>query len=298
MNVYQQYITDCFSSYKPCQLGNCSDQDCKCDCVQSYNCVQCLSDMYNNPIHSYRTYNCVPITFSYVIRYANRYSSEIYTILNCLQKLFERSTIKVISLGCGPATELIALDKKCSESNTSFSFIGFDTNHIWNNCQSILAKNFQQKGISVHFLEKNLDKDFRFLSNTDLLILNYVISDIYKHDYEKLPQFFSSLTDIFMSMPNNSYIIINDVNSYNMGRDEIENWVFNLNFANYNIIKLGCVFECSKRNENARFNKFNNGIIPNTSFVFSNPTIQGIESFYDNVNECRSAFVVLKKEAL
>ena len=43
---------------------------------------------------------------------------------------------------------------------------------------------------------------------------------------------------------------------------------------------------------------FNNGIIPNTSFVFSNPTIQGIESFYDNVNECRSAFVVLKKEAL
>ena len=122
MDLFQQYLIECFNSYKPCIPGNCLDNDCNCDCMQDFNCVHCLSDMFNNSAHAHRTYNCLPITYSYVIRYGNRYSSEMYIILNHLQKLFERDTINVVSLGCGPATELIALEKKCSETNKNFTY--------------------------------------------------------------------------------------------------------------------------------------------------------------------------------
>ena len=130
------------------------------------------------------------------------------------------------------------------------------------------------------------------------MILNYVISDIHKHNYTSLGIFFSELTSIFKAMPANSYIIINDVNSWNMGRDEIENWVSSVSIEGYSIKKCGCVFECSKRHTEARFSRFKNGIIPKTSLKFSTPSVAGIDSFYDNVNECRSAFVILKKEPL
>lgn len=300
MDVYQQYIKKCLDNYSPCLTGTCTDDKCCKICMQNFSCKDCLSDMFRNQEHAGRIYSCIPITYTYVLRYCNMYASEIYKILNSsfFGFLFEKRSVSVVSLGCGPATELVALDKKCSECNISFSYTGYDKNHIWDTCQGIIKNlvSYSNRNVATFCCKKLMPNDI-LLKNTDLLILNYVISDIYKHNKSALSSFFDSLEQMFAFMPENSFIVINDVNSCNMGRDEIEEWILRLQ-NKYTIANKCAVFEYPKRKESAKFSKIPDSIImKNNSFVFSYTDDDGISKFNDNIKECHSAFAIIKKEA-
>jgi hypothetical protein len=78
------------------------------------------------------------------------------------------------------------------------------------------------------------------LQNTELLILNHIVSDVYKHAQNRsadtLAFFKNDICPIIQQMPVDSYILINDVNSCFIMREEIEKWT-NLVDRVFNIIE-------------------------------------------------------------
>lgn len=65
--LYNTFLNYCLMSYSPCSP---TDGSCLCDndslCEGQYrvvnNCINCLSNMFNDPDQKLRRYNCLPIT--------------------------------------------------------------------------------------------------------------------------------------------------------------------------------------------------------------------------------------------
>lgn len=297
MDFFQNYIRDCIRNYSPCETGKCVDENCNCHCREKKSCTDCLSDMFNNEEHANRVYKCTPITFSYTIRYTNRYASEIYIVLRCklVNNSFQNTNkLNVLSIGCGPATELVALEKFSREQNKQVNYYGYDLNDIWKSVQQTLQNNLTNTNCIATFFNSDFQDNNKILPEIDILILNYVISDIYKHKKEIVKKILENIIKIVKKMKKNSIIIINDVNSYNMGRNEIEDCLNDLNKNYYTII--GAYFDYSGRYRNQKFSKLENiKEFPITPLLFDTLSINGMDNFIEHVSECRSAFVIIKK---
>ena len=301
-DFYQKYISTCLkqSTNSECYdfcTNICNRKSCTAStfCANE-NCVNCLYSMFNDPESAKQVYSCIPITFAYIFRYSNRYASEIYYIMNHFDLLSDFSSeqqINVLSIGCGPATEVIALECLSKEQGKNISYIGFDMNPVWNITQSIMKdvlKDFSS--CTVDFYNMKLTSNCSLLEHTHILILNYVVSDIYKHSDDPsvgVTAFLGEVQKMFERMPDNSYIIINDVNSYNMGRDEIETWSRQLPYA-----KFYGIFDYERRNPWCQFNQTPDRL-SQYSLYFSLPESSELDNFSEYVTECRSAFVVIKK---
>ena len=243
-HIIQQYISQCQSAFKPCSqctAGVCNiDPLCGCLCNNYPNCLDCLGKMFYAPNHRNRRYQCLPITYSYVERFTEIFASEIYRILFPLDNLWNNITNRVIiSIGCGPATELIAVEKILRDKsiNNVCRYVGFDPNCVWSSAWSILINIFQLQRCNImpSFQNGVLSSNDTVLKDTKLLILNYVVSDVYKHSHNPSIDTYNFLhniiTPLVQQMPTDSYIFVNDINSYRMGRDEIEEWACSICIA-------------------------------------------------------------------
>jgi hypothetical protein len=166
-------------------------------------------------------------------------------------------------------------------------YIGFDFNPIWDSVQVILKNIFLSNNCNIllSFQNESLLPDNPVLQNTKLLILNHVVSDVYKHVQnhraDTLTFLKNDICPIIQQMPVDSYILINDVNSYKMGRYEIETWADSM--QNTCIIELG-YFEHLEYPQS----KFNN---PHTQKRIDRDSV-----FLDSGLVCQSAYVILKKK--
>lgn len=284
--------------YKVCA----HDAMCGMHCCIDGNCVSCLSDMFRKHEQANRVYNCLPITYTYTLRFLNRYASEVYHILNTfLDSFTDLSGKNIVSIGCGPATELVALERICRENSiNSVQYHGFDMNTVWESVQSMLGR-MVCNPVST-FYNNCLKDNTEILKNAKLLIANYLLSDIYKHsnnscqNRQVLDFLNNSILPIFNAMPKDSYLLINDVNSCNMGRDDIEEWFQSLD-ANLFERHWG-TFEMYYKDRNGYLRpmtfKSPGTILRNKSFVFSD--IIDLFAYSKNVTECNSAFVLIKKK--
>lgn len=309
-DFYQEYILTCLNqSTSSKHYISCINNFCKCSCTCIYkktecsvstfapriDCVNYITLMFRNPEYAMHRYSCIPITFAYIFRYSNRYASEIYYIVNYFDLLSDFSSeqqINVLSIGCGPATEVIALECLSKEQGKNINYIGFDMNPVWHITQSIMKdvlKDFSS--CTVDFYNMKLTSNCSLLEHTHILILNYVVSDIYKHSDDPsvgVTAFLGEVQQMFECMPDNSYIIINDVNSCNMGRDEIEAWSQELPYE-----KSYGIFDYADRKFRCKFNQHQEQF--KYPLFFSLPESLELDDFSEYVTECRSAFVVIKK---
>jgi hypothetical protein len=138
--------------------------------------------------------------------------------------------------------------------------------------------------IQLSFQNNMLYPNNSALQNTKLLILNHVISDVFKHIQKPREDTYNFLqndiTPIIQQMPVDSFILINDVNSFRMGRDEIEKWAHSI--SNASIIEIGF---------------FEHFEYPNSQFndTSAKRRTDRDSVFYSN-SVCQSAYIVLKKE--
>lgn len=296
MGLYSNFMDICFGAYKPCSSkdGTCLDQLCLKSCHNQNTCVECMTMMFWNEDHKKRRYACIPITYTYALRFTNKNASEIYHILERCDEIKEKRVFT--SLGCGPSTELFGIGKFLQDNNESndIYYFGFDDNKIWSQIQEDLKnKVFFNTNVRTAFTNTNLLERKDVLEKTDVLILNYVVSDIYKHTGRKsVVDFLNNyLTEVLENLPYGSYIIINDTNSYNMGRDEIENWVdYQQEQMNIDFLEKGC-FTYPKRNEMAKFD--NNHFIKENNFIFDDNI--KYRDFRDNIYYCSSCYAILRK---
>lgn len=292
-------------SLKNCPYQNCAtcpnDLLCTKECKNEAFCLSCLSDIFNNSNSKNRAYTCENITFSYVLRFLNRYASEVFHILNNNIKFINREETNVLSIGCGPATELIGFEKYIhTNKDIKINFWGYDMNPVWTSCHKFFPDIFRYRNnVNVFFQTQFLNENNPIVKEINFLFLNYLISDIYKHaktnpSKEVMDYLTKVITPIFLKMPSESYVIINDTNSCYMGRNEIETWINSVNSSALSV-KKG-VFDYPGRYNYANFNaggkvESNNTLIfpaPNSAFV-------NYDKYTINVNECRSAYVVLQR---
>jgi len=304
-HLFDEYLLRCFEEYNPCEPDGqkvCNIDDlCSAKCRDIKSCKDCLSDIFNNSAHRMREYNCIPITYSYVIRYTNQHASEIYHILNGNEDLLNAIDGKYItSIGCGPATELIGIEKLLRDMNINIhcKYFGFDTNPIWATCHYNIVSVFSDNKcrIKINFENSELHKDNPILKNTKLLILNYVVSHVYKHSEEcatGTTGFLSSLNPIIHQIPQFSSILINDTNSRNMGRDQIEKWGDELSAQFRDMTLEKGYFDYPNRDQYIKFKSGSHKMRTN-DFIFNN--CSRFYRFTENVNECRSAFLLITKE--
>ncbi|MCM1322067.1 MAG: hypothetical protein NC219_08205 [Prevotella sp.] len=205
----------------------------------------------------------------------------------------------IVSIGSGPACEFVGFEAACKVRATNmdtYYFYGYEMNSIWSDVQDFLSDIAERQSdvVKLFFKNENFNENNSFAEDIDMLILNYILSDIYKHsekenrNLEVEEYLKSEIQPILDKMKSDSYVIINDTNSYNMGRDAIESWVDEL--TGFEFHKF--VFDYSSRYSEQKFNT-DCKVIPQKSLKFQSS--DDISIFNDSISECRSAFVIIKK---
>lgn len=84
-----------------CSYGECCPRDCQ-DCLQYVH--------YPQKAPAPRKYDCVHMADCYYCKYAYKYASEMVYGLSCFAEIRDKKKLKIMSVGCGPCTELAAVD--------------------------------------------------------------------------------------------------------------------------------------------------------------------------------------------
>ncbi len=206
---------------------------CKFNVQECHNCM--------NEIHyEKKDYECKKGTFYYFFKYYNRYASEFYHLLkNCFNDIEEEvnNVNNILSIGSGPFTEGLAIEKFFSEHNTfnKLNINCVDKNKIWEDIQICMKKFLSKKGNKncVFYYEDITEwkKIFKKqIEEVDLILINYVLSNNKEKDkdWKKLTLILNFLKDfVVLKIANKQdfYILINEVNSKNTGRDQIIDFI-------------------------------------------------------------------------
>ena len=139
----------------------------------------------------------------------------------------------IFSLGCGPATELVSIDELIKVNHLqNVTYYGYEPNKFWDKTHSIASYNHDNKELNFEFKNELIKAETAGIDRIDFLFLNYVCSDVYVHENsnkETLMEWLENkVSPLIYKMKQGAYVIINDVNSPNMGRNEIQEWSWNL----------------------------------------------------------------------
>ena len=214
------------------------DDTCSFSKYCPQDCEKCL-EYVHFPSHlptgaPRRRYDCHHMADFYVCKYSYRYTSEIIYALKRLRLLHQRNTLNVLSFGCGPCTELFALDCLLSSGELSvgkINYRGIDCEkNVWANIHSDI-KNYTEntsEKITAKFYYRDMCEIIKEISDgswlPDLVVFQYVFSDMAKNiPAENIRNFIHIFSEFFNTkMEIDSCIILNDINlgiNYGGGRE-------------------------------------------------------------------------------
>jgi hypothetical protein len=191
-----------------------------CHTKRRCNCYSCLNEGF---FVTSDTYECFKKHLYYVMNYGPSYSSEIYNYLKhsqILENNFNNKNIKILSLGCGFAPDLIALEKYIENENLdiNFEYTGLDASTGWSKIRN--------QASNVNYITIDINTGFD-LSEYDIVFIVKLFSTLYNNDLDG--PFLTILQDqITNNLKNGSFLIFIDVNSCYEGRDIFNGLVKNL----------------------------------------------------------------------
>lgn len=191
------------SSCAFCAMGSCKrngGEDC-------YNCLKYIHNFHNHTDH----YACDKITYNYILKHGYRYVSEISKAITDIKSslLYSRPYICILSVGCGPSTELYGAIQALQ--GRRISYMGIDRNPIWTNIQTFNKERFAS---TEHFVQYSSDDLFTLMESSagsvDILILNYFFSDLVKFSPDITDEFIRKLA-FYINHDKFKWVIINDI---------------------------------------------------------------------------------------
>ncbi len=279
---------------------SCECPDCNHPNMCPGNCGDCLKQIHfkSNIPQARHSYDCVNLVNYYVCKYALKYTSEIYNALYGLGKIASAEKLKVLSIGCGPCTDLFALDIMRKRGHYSFEkveYLGVEPLASWSRIHNKIAQ--YDEDFSVHFEYSDIQRVLPILKNegfeADVIIMNYLLSDFHKYGgQENVLDFLDELVYYIEKVCPNTVIIINDINlecSRGGGRDYFDTLFWKLQ-------PMG--FQCSRRhfNNSNRENHYHYGIeYSSNNLVFPDKVI-GKYINYSPFETCASAQIIIYKE--
>lgn len=287
-----QLVNICHNRYSKTKCWICSYRK---NCP--HDCGKCLHYIHTpSAAPAPRKYDCGHMMDYYVCKYAHKYTSELCYALQQLKDLREKSHIKVLSIGCGPCTDLLALDHLkntgiYSCQSVDYRGIDIDTS-IW---KKVLGDINQIKPSPWSFCVTEADAcsyiDTLYSDpwRPDVIILQYVFSDMQKHSQaEAIEHLLTVLGKYFDSCDVNTYIVCNDINlstRYNGGRE----------YFDVLLKKISCdtkhrQYHFNNSNKRSHFHYGNE--YPNNDLVVLPPDYS---SPYEPYTSCASAQAIIKK---
>lgn len=203
LNCFIQY---CIQQYKqPKKCCSCVN-DKQCGSVD--NCYKVCIYRIHRFSNKTQHYNCQNMLYCYVQKHFYRYTSEMESVF---ERFFDgcQGHITISSIGCGPASELfgiIGYKERNPQSTFTFDYNGFDIDDIWQPVWSYAESKFKY----AHFHKQDFFEYYNTHETPDVVILNYMLSDMAKYSPEGISQFLGNLLSFIDSMPY-GMVIINDI---------------------------------------------------------------------------------------
>lgn len=205
-------------SHKKCENNCCNNHFCVNNGCRESDCSNCMNNIQRSKdpkIH----YSCNRITYYYVLRFFNRFASEISYLIDLLvPDINKRTDIYIVSLGCGPGTEIYGFLKSLNDSCSSIRlhYEGHDLEKSWESVQNISKKCLSSMNHDINFYNTDMFVDFHGFNSDyiDFLILNYVLSDAVKYlAKDQKTKFIDNIVD-FILANNVRNVIFNDIKYY------------------------------------------------------------------------------------
>jgi hypothetical protein len=257
------------------------------------NCIACLESIHQVGNRG-RTYNCNNIIYCYTCKYIYRYSTEIEYLLNrYLNTFINATTVKIWSVGCGPCTELFGLHNFKISNNLNFAiqYKGFDLSTCW---KPIHEQINQLQQFQTEFYYQNV---FDYVNSTDecpnIIILNYLISDILRTNKDYIDGFINSLCEMLTQF-DNCILIINDIN---LGRNDNQSRHY-YDLIETRIQESNHIIHVGKYHYANSQRWFYPYGIRNANNRVQLDVDQGIQNRYSPWLECRSAQLVIFKQPI
>jgi len=290
-------VYSCDERYRQ-NKDNCQCEYCQCETCRESNCADCLKQIHFPDRNSKkRTYDCVNMADYYYCRYSYRYASEVVYGLKQFKDLVNIDTLKVMSVGCGPCTELAAIDYLHNKGKLNYrklQFKGIDPlENMWKYIWGDINDYYQGQ---VKFYERDILElvDIIVEKNwiPDLIIFQYVFSDMYKkNSAEDIKKFIDKLAKFLNEQTGKKiYILANDANigsNYEGGRD-----FFDVLEGKINAPKIMKRYHFNNEYKETHYNYGEE--YEDNSIFFDIP--QYIKEKYESIDSCASAQVLIKKQ--
>lgn len=185
------------------------------------NCYNCLRAGFYSEMPD--TYECLKKLYYYVMNYGPAYASEIYHYLSksqILENNFAGKSLRIISLGCGFSPDFIALVRYIDTNNLKIklTYIGLDIEPSWNKLRVTDSR--------AQYFECDLLSGFD-LTSYNLVFINKLYSTLKQNNNMK-PFMDILIQQIKNTLPSNSFLVFNDINHLNMGRDKFDSSIKDL----------------------------------------------------------------------
>lgn len=211
-----QLVNSCNAHYSRPKV--CSK--CKHECPGS--CDQCLKTIhFTSGVE--RRYDCPNISLYYVCKYIYRYSSEITYLMRNID--FDGiDKFKILSIGCGPCTDLFGVLNHMIEKKDfkDIYYVGVELNEIWKTIHGTIKDILDEFGFpaKLYFYYNDIFDVFETIkTKPNLLFFQYLLSDMVSYGYDVEDFLKKVVHNIFIKMPEPSYLIVNDINLNKRGRD-------------------------------------------------------------------------------
>lgn len=238
IDYLNEIIHDCNEKYILADGKEC--ENCENNCYG--NCSRFLQEIhYGNKTR----YSCDKIMYFYLPKYGYRYAYEIERLLqDYLYDIKRFESLNILSIGCGPCTELFGLANICDSHNKPVKYEGIDLNKKWENIHRLIKEKFSSN-ITLRFYYKDIFDFINHLNSEkkvlkiNIVIFQYVISDIIKYkSREEVCIFLRKLViEIITYLPSGALIIFNDINHKEKARDSFDYLESLLSKDNYEILK-------------------------------------------------------------
>lgn len=224
-----EVIKNCHHKYTQSNCTQCRHQGgCPGECEG--NCKNCLEEVHYPGKHpnGMKDYLCERMLDFYMCDYTAKYASEILYLLMKSEALDQIENYHVLSIGCGGCPDLMAFEQYCHEKSydKTVSYIGIDVNERWKTIHKQISKYKTKTLKKIQFQYVDAVEEDCSISSANVIVLQYVISHFYNTDQiSKIENFFEKLIDNIIEHRQQGkplVVLINDVNSYNRGRDYFE----------------------------------------------------------------------------
>jgi hypothetical protein len=256
------------------------------------DCSSCLHQIqFGQPLFSY---SCTKITYLYVLRFFNRFASEICNAI-CRYKFKNPERVNVVSLGCGPGSEIYGIIKafRILNLNAKLYYEGHDLLNVWEPVQALCKKSLAQTQHDIDFHNTNLFADFHGFDNNEIniLILNYLLSHAAKFYSDRGKRLFVNDIYDFIIQNNVRNILFNDINYYGY-YNKLDSGVqlvkllislFDNNNVNYKVLYLCFPYDPYRGNEGWFF-------YSNNDLKFMN---HNNNAYMKNVDYCNSKQILI-----